>query len=339
MSGRVWFWNREGADTDLYSFTGWRWVMVVAALLGLVWSSIIPPMKAWDEADHTRRAWFLVDGQWMLRSQSCFEEGPECRNGRTMSGGDINAGLQRYIEIWERQNGAQLTQTRPVENTARSVRWDAEHVFAGAPGTAYYFPLIYTPQAVGLALGRLLRLKVQHSYYLARFVTLASTILVLALSFAIFAPTPITLALLMLPMSLFQAVSAGLDPFSSALAILALSCFMRLMVNRAAPDVTLYVLMCASVFLVATSRAHLITMLLFLFVTAWKTGKRYFWFGAMLTTVAIAWWMWMAIPSAVDFRLQRAHSTGQIVQLYLSNPGELLSVLYRNFSDANALQG
>ena len=109
--------------------------------------------------------------------------------------------------------------------------------------------------------------------------------------------------------------------------------------NRAAPDVTLYVLMCASVFLVATSRAHLITMLLFLFVTAWKTGKRYFWFGAMLTTVAIAWWMWMAIPSAVDFRLQRAHSTGQIVQLYLSNPGELLSVLYRNFSDANALQG
>ena len=144
------------------------------------------------------------------------------------------------------------------------------------------------------------------SYYLARIVTLISTALVLALAFRIYSPSFTTLAILLLPMSMFQVVSNSLDPFSSALSVLAIACFQRVMKSGQDTPRSVMILMASSLFVVATTRAHLISMLLLPFVGAWASRKKWVWVVASVTVFAALVWMAVALPSAVDFRIQRA---------------------------------
>ena len=88
----------------VFSPRGRFWMLIIAALLGLLWSVIIPPLKSLDEPDHVRRAYILANGQWMLNTQACGEEGPSCKSGHTMSGGMVDRGLAEYLTLRDVQN-------------------------------------------------------------------------------------------------------------------------------------------------------------------------------------------------------------------------------------------
>ena len=315
------------------AFCGMKWLWLLAALLALVWSLIIPPFKSVDEQDHVRRAYLLLRGQIMLETNSCTDGQPRCRNGRTMSGGYIDQGLENYLAFRERQNAEGAKITLSAEQEARKIMWAGHDVFATTPGTAYYFPLVYVPQTIGLGIGKALNIPVHFSYYLARIVTLISTALVLALAFRIYSPSFTTLAILLLPMSMFQVVSNSLDPFSSALSVLAIACFQRVMKSGQDTPRSVMILMASSLFVVATTRAHLISMLLLPFVGAWASRKKWVWVVASVIVFAVLVWMAVALPSAVDFRIQRAMTTGQVASAYLHDPAELIAVLNRTLSD------
>ena len=323
----------------VFSPRGRFWMLIIAALLGLLWSVIIPPLKSLDEPDHVRRAYILANGQWMLNTQACGEEGPSCKSGHTMSGGMVDRGLAEYLTLRDVQNSEALTMTRSVEQGASAIRWRGEDTFVITPGTSYYFPLVYLPQALGLKLGKILNLRVQQSYYLARFMSLACTIAVLMLAFSIFPPSLTTVALLLIPMSLFQGVSASLDPFSSALAVLGMACFQRLMTQKALAPRGLFLLMVLTVFVVATTRAHLAPMVLMLFSVAWVLRRRSAWALASLCTACILGWLALAIPQAVDFRVARSLSTGETVSRYMEHPGDLISLFYRTLTDPGMQMG
>lgn len=325
-------WQRRHEVATLSTWApGAGWLLALAFTLGLLLSLLIPPLKSADEIDHVKRAYFLSQGQLLLHARPCTEESAVCRNGSTMSGGMLDKGLHEYLVLNDPVR--RTTETRLGEQGSDALTWRGEQIFDAAPGTGFYFPLVYAPQAIGLAAGEAFGLNIDDSYRLSRFCTFLAGMLVLAAAFLIHRPPVIVLALLLLPMSLFQAISSSIDFVATALAVLVLACFMRAVLQRQQSALSLGVLMAIAIFMVGSSSAHLACMVLLMFVAAWHAKHRLWWILAGLITAGILAWMAVAIPGVVDFRIERSVTTGQAVAHYLRHPFELLQVLTNTFTD------
>jgi len=248
-----------------------RWVLAITLLLGSVLSAIIPPGKSPDEADHMVRAYLLSQGHVFLKTERCQGENALCHNGSTMSGGPVDQGLLEYFRLHDpyRRHKESMLDLQ----AGRVIPWRGQEVFFHAPGTGYYFPLVYLPQATALALGKTLGLTVENSYYLARAFAMTSGVLVLTLAFYIFWPQPAVLALLLVPMSLFQTASASIDFLCNALAVLVIACFLRVATLRKEAPNSLFWMMALAVFLLGTARAHLASMVLLMAAAARPTRR------------------------------------------------------------------
>ncbi|MFC2522320.1 MAG: DUF2142 domain-containing protein [Lautropia mirabilis] len=312
-----------------------RWVLVITLLLGGVLSAIIPPGKSPDEADHMVRAYLLSRGHVFLKTEPCQGENALCHNGSTMSGGLVDRGLLEYF--WLHDPNQRYKESMLDLQAGRAIPWRGEEVFFHAPGTGYYFPLVYLPQATALALGKTLGLTVQNSYYLARVFAMTSGGLVLTLAFYIFWPQPAVLALLLVPMSLFQTASASIDFLCNALAVLVIACFLRVATLRKEAPNSLFWMMALAVFLLGTARAHLASMVLLMAAAARPTRRIQPWAAAATATVAILAWMALAIPATIDFRVPRGVSIGQVAAYYLEAPLQLVRVLAHTVTDGNML--
>ncbi|MDO4636896.1 MAG: DUF2142 domain-containing protein [Lautropia sp.] len=312
------------------------WIVLFILLLGGLFSVLIPPGKSPDEADHLVRAYLLSQGQILLKTQPCVGESALCHNGVTMSGGSVDTGLLEYLaqhNPYQRRKESTLDQQSDGD-----IQWQHKGVFSHAPGTGYYFPLVYFPQALALSIAKAIGLTIDHSYYLARSFAMISGVLVLALAFYISPPQPIVLAFLLLPMSLFQMASASIDFLCNSLAVLAIACFMRLIELRERSPYSLFWLMAISVFLVGTARAHLATLVLLLATAACVSSRKKAWFVVFFSALAILAWMAISIPGVVDFRIARQLSTGQIAAYYLAAPGQLVRVMMHTLTDTGLLK-
>lgn len=176
--------------------------------------SVIPPLKSPDEHDHIERAYLLGKGVFLL-------DGINERN----SGGFVDGGLLKYLESYP---STQKTLSLEDISTAGGVKWSGQRIYDPSPGTGYYFPVIYLPQTLGLLVGESLDLTVDHSYRLARAFALAAVAFFIYCSLRIYPTNPLVLAFLAIPMTLFQMSSASLDGISTALAIFAISAFLRI---------------------------------------------------------------------------------------------------------------
>ena len=198
------------------------WIILLILVAGSFFSTVIPPFQSPDEFDHIKRAYLLTTGTIIARSQE----------GRS-SGGMIDAGLATYISAYK------VLKFRPDRKlsaedlaAASDIQWTDYRVFSSLPGISYYFPVIYAPQAIGLALGERLKLSVDTSYRMARFFVLLSIAVILLIAFRLYPGNPLTIALLILPMTVFQLSSASLDGISIAVAILAIAAFLRITAEK-----------------------------------------------------------------------------------------------------------
>lgn len=324
------------------------WCFMAALLAGSVLAILVPPLKSPDEGDHVRRAYLFSQGYWLLESLPCGDDGraggppgaeslqvsPDaCKNGKSMSGGPVDIGLGAYLAALYPRDGQERSETELGRTYVRQFHWEHQERFVYAPGTGYYLPLIYAPQALGLTLGRMLDLSINDSYYLSRLVTLLSTLSVLLLAFRVHAVPAAVLGVFLLPVSLFQAVSLSIDGFSMAWAVLAVACLLKFSETREKTASTLFMWMAFSVLMVGASRAHLASMVLMLFCAAWLHRSRLGWAVAIGTTLAICAWYGVAISSTIDLRIQRAYTMGEQLKYYLESPGALLEVLGRTLAD------
>ena len=330
--------NTHSPYGDLSSLPGKSlgWLLMLVVIVSALLSVVVPPVRSPDEADHIRRAYFLSQGVWQLQTVPCSPDGPWCRQGHSMSGGYLDTGLQDFLV--RNDVHAHSKESTLDDLLTNDLRWRGENIFVVAPGTGFYFPLIYTPQAIGLSLGKALGLSISHSYYLARGASILAGGLVLALAFFIYLPSPAVCALLLLPMSLFQMASASIDFLSTALAVLAISCFVRICRRVAAADTALFCLMAVSIFVVGSCRAHLAAMVLLQFSAAWQSRRRLAWGLALGTTALILLWMATVIPTTVDFRTGREATAGQVAAYYVSQPVELLQVFWRTLTNPTLLR-
>lgn len=278
-------------------------------------STIIPPLQSPDEGDHLKRAYFLTQGVLILD-----------KSGGN-SGGQLDTGLQAFMNayiVYPGQPSHKLSNDE--RDFANNIKWTGRSSFADAPGTGYYFPLIYTPQAVGLSIGKALELTVYDSYRLSRLFSLFAIIALLYFSLNLYKVSPLAITFIILPMSLFQLASASLDGISIGFAFFAISIFMRLSEDKKDSDNRLFYFLCFSLILLVTSRAYLAPLLLMPLFLAFITKRKAFYYASLCSILFSITWLVIAIGSTVDNRVTRNISTGSAVLLYVNNPIEFIRI-------------
>lgn len=293
------------------------WLAVALLAIGVLFSAIIPPFQSPDEFDHVKRAYLLSQGQFMLTTPP----------GES-SGGMLDFGLASYATAYSVLNFKPERKLSADEVRAASrIEWAGEKGFSPAPGTGYYFPLVYLPQAIGLGTGQLLGWTVERSYYLARLLALASIAAILFVSFSLVSPGPLTLALLVMPMTLFQFASASLDGISTALGILALSAFFRLSIEPAHVSRWLLPCLVLSVALVTACRVHLLPLWALVAIASLREKSRKpLLLGASALLLVLAW-LATAIATTVDTRQVVGAPTVEVISYYVRQPLALVDVL------------
>lgn len=303
------------------------WAMLLFVILGLVFSEIIPPFQSPDEFDHIKRAYLLTKGMLML-------EAPQGQS----SGGMIDSGLAAYMAAYAvlpAKHERRLSK-REVD-AARAIKWSGTKEFSPAPGTAYYFPMIYAPQAIGLAIGERWKFSVDASYRLARKLTLLASAAILLAAFSLCSVNPLTIGLLILPMSLFQFSSASIDGISTALSIFAISAFLRITLDKKSNKPWIFYSLALAVVLLVTSRVHLLPLLLLLFAACFYSRQKKHFIVFALSSLLVLVWLLIAIRTTIDTRVVTGAATSSIALFYLKHPLSFFTVLSATLSNKDFL--
>lgn len=281
---------------------------------------VIPPLKSPDEHDHIERAYLLGKGVLVLD-----------RPAGKSSGGDIDSGLLAYLDRYPYSQGKISEESM---SAAGQIGWSGQRAYASSPGTGYYFPVIYLPQTSGLLIGEWLGLSVDHSYRLSRAFAILAAALILYFSFTLHPPNPLVLGLIALPMTLFQISSATLDGIATALAVFAISAFMRIARDGERSAGWLHYALAIVVAVLASSRVHALPMLILLAATFFYSKRRRALLSCAAATLFILGWTLFALKTTVDLRVPIGESSANIVAFYLHHPFQFLSVLWQTVSDS-----
>lgn len=292
-------------------------VILLAIIAGALFSAMIPPMQSPDEIDHIKRAYLLSKGQFILDTPAGYS-----------SGGDVDSGLLQYMNLYSSlPHHPEAKVTREISSSAQNIKWSGTREFSPAPGTGYYFPLAYAPQAFGLMIGELLDLSVETSYRLARLMVLVSSIFLISIAFTIFPANPLAVALLIIPMSIFQFASASLDAFTTSLAIVAISLFLKMKDWKAGDAAWFVYALGICIFLVVSCRVHLIALLVIPYLVYFSTrDKKHLYFAAIISIATFAW-LFVAIKFTHDYRVSGAVPASDAIKYYLANPAAFIHTM------------
>ena len=288
-------------------------IILALLIVAMPW---IPPIQAPDESVHHARADGITQGNWLLQTPSDQQ-----------SGLLIDKNLIQFINgyILNLQTpGYRPSDTQLAE--LKALRWGNQLEHFNAPSTSYTNPLIYLPQAAGIGLGKYFNQTIYHSYFLARLISCAAALALIFIAFYFYSTNPITIGLLILPMSLFQIVMPTADGISYGLALLSLCLFSYLRTQKVVSSgsiATLSIVIC----LLITARMHAFPfLLLILFLPHTPSRKINLALFSISTLITLAWIGW-AVKHTVDLRLDRPLSTTQIAQIYFQNPAQWLEIL------------
>ena len=294
-------------------------------------SQWVPPMQSPDENQHIARAYSVAQGEWSLTAPP----------GK-MSGGMVDAGLEEYISKYMLLAGKPAFRwTGAEKNHIGQLAWQGENTekFFEMPGTGYYLPLVYFPHALGLKLSQAMDLRMHASYQLTRIVVLGFSVALILWAFSMLPQGIGVLSILLLPMTVFQLILPTLDGFTTALTMVIVAIFARLSQPSKIPSDSwrLQGLMALCLFLVVTSRIHLLPMTLLPFVLSWRRRDLVYAVWGVVVLACAAIWLTFAVSSTVDTRIPRNHSTTEILIYYFTAPWEFIVVLTKTWMNADLI--
>jgi len=315
----------------------WALALMMAASL----SALIPPMSSPDENTHIPRAYLISRGVLMLQplpSAGSGEYGESKGATDLFSGGRVGGmvdqGLLDFVDIHVpliRNRDRRLSAEE--ENKRAQMKWSGVDGFCAMQGTGYYLPAIYAPQALGLAIGRGLDLSIERSYYLSRGVTLLACFALLWLAFNWMPPNPWVAAILLLPMSVFQLLLPTLDGLTTSLSVLTMSLFVNAADRGRKFSASSSCCLALCIFLLATSKTHLLPLVALPFYLAWLRGsRRDLHLGCWVAGGAVAWTL-LALLSTNDQRIVRHRTTTELLLYYGADPYSFLQVVLATVVD------
>jgi hypothetical protein len=295
---------------------------------GSFFSALIPPLQSPDERAHLMRAYLLAKRTVILVS-------PQGQ----YSGGMVDSGLAAYSDAYDILPGNPNRKLSADEiDSAKTIRWSGVKEFRSIAGTAFYFPLIYMPQAIGLTLGETAGLTIDTSYLMVRFMSLTSIALILFAAFKVYPVNPLVIALLVIPMSVFQFSSASLDGVSTALTVLSVAIFLRIARDREDTNSSLFYALAASALLLATTRIHSVPLLALVGVASIYTRRKKFYFVSAAACLFVLAWTVIAMKTTVGFSNIVGASTSGVALFYVKNPVAYFNVLVATLSDADLVK-
>jgi hypothetical protein len=173
----------------------------LASLAVLAMDLIVPPLSAPDEFNHLFRAAMISSGRILTRP------GPD-----RLIGGEVDSALVGLLGIMGPVAGTAAPTPPDRADEAQHVLWAKTPIFVEIPNTGQYGPVLYLPQAIGLAIGRRTGLSVIQSYDLARLLTAFTALGIAALAVATAGRGALLVAVVLsTPMFLFLVVSLSQD--------------------------------------------------------------------------------------------------------------------------------
>ena len=285
---------------------------------------LTPPFQVPDEAAHFFRAYMISEGRLV---------GEPIQGG---SGGVLPSSLQRVaIEVrGDVVFHPHVKQDREVLidhlDTPLNPADRAETEFAGA---TVYFPLVYLPQAVGIAAGRLFEASPLILLYLAR---LLNALLALALTALAIRIMPVhrwaMVALALMPMVAFTRSSVSADAFTLGASFLLIAILVRHALVSQSPlgrrELAVVFLLTVAVALTKQTYFVLAGCFLLLPRSVVGSGRRYtITFAALIGAALLATLVWsMAVSDLFRPPYPNSDLKGQMAYV-LSNPVRTLGVL------------
>ncbi len=285
---------------------------LAALVAGAILSAMVPPLQSPDEASHLTQAAVISQGSLFGRST----------DGR-VPGGQLDQQFLPYFENYHKLRGTPNKLTPEIRAAGDALAHSGTTVFAPTHATAYYLPVVYFPQAAGLAIGRWSGLSIDDSIRTARALAFLASLVILFGAVKLYAPNMFVLTIFMLPMMMFQIVCAGIDGITTATAVFALSFFMRSLEKKWQAPKSLLLLFAFSLLVVCTTRQHLVLLLLLPFyLYTVRKERQLLWMGLTLCVLTVAWTLYItSVTSAV------APSNKSNLMYYLNSPSAAWSLL------------
>lgn len=294
----------------------------IAFAIACALMQLIPAFQSPDENSHLLRADMIAHGQPVL-----VRETPDAKGS---TGGKVDARFLVFTQWAQKLIGPlrdRNIKPSAFMNEADKHGWQDDEVFVHAAGTGYYSPLIYVPHAIGLKLSRELGMSLGHSYGLTRMLVTLVAFAITFWAWQMWRPSLPVLALLLMPMTLFQVISPTIDGLCFALALLVLSLFFHHWhaPNKVTPwqGFAFYL----AIFTLVTCRTNLVPLLLLPLVLVARQRSGGLLVAACMLIVASAGWTLYGLVTTFDDRVTRAFSSAQIIGFYLRDPAEFLGLV------------
>ena len=197
----------------------WKVFAWFAGIFGLVLAFLTPLFQVPDEPNHAYRAYQVSRGDLVAEMKGA-RVGGEVPSSLIYTARTLGA-LSTDKTSRFRMSTLRRLQSQPLNPSARK--------FVRFPNTALYSPLVYLPQSIGMAVGRLLGVSAPTLCLFGRICNLLAWVTLVFLAIRI---TPVYkwlfFVLALMPMSLFIAASLSADALTNGLTFLILALFLKL---------------------------------------------------------------------------------------------------------------
>lgn len=277
-----------------------------------------PPVQSPDEGSHLTRSYLLSQGVIVMGHE-----------GEEKTGGRINSGLSTFISTASKVGAGNINQ---YDKELKSIQWSEATTYSVAFNTAYNYPAVYLPQAISFLIGKTLNIRVLDTYYLARLMNFLSALTILLYAAKI-NPLPISvIAVLLLPMTMFQLSSPVLDSITIALTVLIMS---LICASKNKPiELGSFLLLLISCFLVSTSKANMLPICALPFLANVNINKK---FKIILSITPFALsiiWVVTALTNTNDGGVHHVgYSQGDVIKHYITHPVQTFIIIINTITD------
>lgn len=274
--------------------------------------NIVPHFQSPDSGHHILRAYSLVHGDILSDGKM-----------------QVNKGLLEYIDSYSGVPfNYDVKVTTDKVNLSKNIRFGETTAEGYFPNTALYFPASYIPQAIALFIGEEFHLKVHTTIVLARIFCIATILLLLLASFSLYkAPIPLYFVMLM-PITLFQSVSATTDGIHFSLVIFIASIFLNIY-EKGFNGFKLSLLF-FSIIVIITHRINLLP-LVFLPLALYFKYKRTVCIYTFVGSIALLL-LWLLF-AMLTIKIKNSEGMLPIAMYYIAHPLDTIKVFINTFSN------
>ncbi|ELY2861675.1 DUF2142 domain-containing protein [Cronobacter sakazakii] len=295
-------------------------IIISAILAFIAISYVTPPFMSPDEPHHFSRAYLLTNGVVVLDNKEGMK-----------SGGYIDRSLNESLLTFNNGHVQRVTDEMMADISSR--KWSNDRTYKEIPNTAFYFPAVYVTQSIGIFIGKALNLSILETYHLSRTFTFLACIAIILYANSVYRIPYLAMGVMLMPMMLFQFSSATIDGITTSLAVL-MMCLFAKSVSLKRIDNRFLVMISAIAFILVSSRANLIPILLLPFVASYYSNSKYRTLPPAVALILSLAWIGLTVLTTKDGGVNHPGiSQGQVLSHYITHPVDVIVIIYNTISD------